>query len=156
MFHCHALFSSPCERTKEVLCRDETVGEGVCARDGERRRNQLRGKRSFGQWIWMLKSTEVLGTTFTFMSCALHAHKGNSAHLSVLYKDLKRNEYGDTKQLRRSQRQGWQIQLKICTSSESSEISIAIVMFLWCLLIRLRKYFSAAWHSGLPNNPKTR
>ena len=57
------------------------------------------------------------------MSCALHAHKGNSAHLSPYRTKIEmKNEYGDTKQLRRSQGQDVKLQLKNITSSESPEI----------------------------------
>lgn len=41
-----------------------------------------------------------------FASGALHSHKGNSAHLSR-YCTSFGHEYGDTNQLRMSQRQGW-------------------------------------------------
>ena len=52
--------------------------------------------------------------TFTFMSCALHAHKGNSAHLSRYRTKIKmKNEYGATKPLRRSQGQDGKLQPKI-------------------------------------------
>ena len=57
------------------------------------------------------------------MSCALHAHKGNSAHLAQYRTKIKmKNDYGDTKQLRRSQGQDGKLQRKNITSSESSEI----------------------------------
>ena len=63
---------------------------------------------------------------------------------------MMKHAYGDAKQLRRSQGQDGKLQLKNLASSESSEISMAVAavgMFLWCLLIRWRKYFSAAWES---------
>ena len=102
------------------------------------------------QRVFRAGSHMLRETTFTFMSCGLHAHKGsNSAHLSRYRTKIKMTN-GDTKPLRRSQGQDGKLQLKNLASSESSEISMAVAavgMFLWCLLIRWRKYFSAAWES---------
>ena len=83
--------------------------------------------------------------TFTFMSCALHAHKGNSAHLSRYRTKIKmKNEYGATKPLRRSQGQDGKLQPKILLRQNHQKSQWQLR-----LLIRLRKYFSAAWESDL-------
>ena len=63
------------------------------------------------QRVFRAGSHMLRETPFTFMSCGLRAHKGNSAHLSRYRTKIKMTN-GDTKPLRRSQGQDGKLQLK--------------------------------------------